>query len=242
MQIFSNERHIRLHRYAATAFSLIGTGILLLSLLVPVFRPTLNQAPPVGLAIIGVAVSAVGLRLANFWLRTPLAHDAIDLGLKGFGSDCSLYHYLLPAPHVLVCKQGVIVLTVLPQRVAAAVSEGKWYRTEGLFSTFFGSLLRQDSIGNPTRAAERQMRKLRAWLDDNIPDHGIDVKAIIVFSNPEASFVANMSGISIVYADKRKPSLKTTIRNLPTSATLTAQQLRQLQVAAGLATSPSLSS
>jgi hypothetical protein len=236
MRIVSNERRIRFFRILATTTSLVGTLLLLASLVLPAVRPEEYSTPPFGLALIAVAISALGLNLANYWLKPPLPHEALDEGLKGFGSKSVLYHYHLPVPHVLVCPQGVFSLTVKPQRVAAHVEGDIWRRRETTLTRIASVIFRQDSLGNPSLLAQRQARRLQDWLDKHLGEHDIAVQPIVVFSNLEAILSVQEPILPATYADKRKPSLKATLRNLPKGETLLPEQVSILEQAAGIPT------
>ena len=235
MHIVSNQRRIHFHRILATVTSLIGVVLLAVSLLLPVARPSTSTTPPLWLVVVAVAVSSLGLRLSSYWLRPPTPHEALDQGLKGFGSEYALYHYSLPAPHVLVCPQGIFTLTTKPQRAAVRVEGEAWSRMESTLTQLISVIARQDSIGNPSLAARRQAKKLQTWLDKQLPGHSTQVQSMVVFSSPEATLNVHQPNTPAVYANKRKPSLKTAIRNLPKRATLTAEQIATLERAAGIA-------
>ena len=232
MRVISNQRHIRIHRGLATVSSIGGAILLFITLFIAMRSP--EEIPPLGLAVPAVILSAVGLRMSYYWLRIPTPLDALEQGLKGFGSDCVLYHHFLPAPHVLVCPYGVFSLTVKPQRVGVRVENDVWTRTEGKLSQATSAIMTQNSIGNPGREATRQAEKLQGWLRTHIPDHNVQVQPIVVFTNPEAQLTAHQPNPPVAYAYKRKPTLKAAIRGMPKRATLTSQQITELERAAGI--------
>ena len=227
MRIVSNERHIRVHRGLTTGFSLSGVALLVGSIIFPIVRNSLT--PPLWLVLIAVVISSIGLRLSHYWLRQPTPHEALQQGLKGMSKDYTLYHFRLPAPHVLIGPQGVFSLTVLPQAISLIANGDAVYRGERIGRQLLGAIGRQDTVGNPLRRSYRQAHKLQTWLDKNIPGHEVQVQPLLVLTSPEAKLEAHDPLLPVMYADKRKPSLKATIRGLPKSTAFTAAQLQDLQ-------------
>jgi len=237
MRVITNERYVQIHKYLATATSLIGVLTLFASILLPFFQPSYGETPPIWLVLIAIAFAATGLRLSHYWLREPLPHDALDQGLKGFPAGSALYHYRLPVPHVLVAPTGVFALTVKPYPIGVHIEEGGWRRAGRPLGNLLSAIYRQDSIGDPGRLATRQAQKLQAWLDKHLPDNDVTVQPIVVFSSPQAALnVEKQSEPPTFYADKRKPSLKTAIRAMPKANTLSPEQIAALEAAAGITT------
>lgn len=236
MRVITNERHVQIHKYLATATSLIGVVTLFASIFLPFIDPGYGDTPPIWLVLIAIVFAGVGLRLSYYWLRQPLPHDALDQGLKGFGSNTVLYHYHLSAPHVLVSPTGVYTLTVKPQGIGVHVDEDGWRRAGSPFRNLLSTVYRQDSIGDPGRLAPKDAQKLQEWLDQNLPDSGVKVQPIVVFTAQEAALnIEKQSEPQTFYADKRKPSLKTAIRGLPKGNGLSPEQISTLEAAAGIA-------
>lgn len=238
MRVITNERHVQIHKYLATATSLIGVVTLFASIFLPFLQPGYGETPPIWLVLIAIAFAGTGLRLSYYWLREPLPHDVLDQGLKGFPADSALYHYRLPVPHVLIAPAGVFTLTVKPQTIGVHVEKDGWRQAGTPIGNVLSAIYRQDSIGNPGRLAARQAQKLQTWLDKHLPDNEVAVQPIVVFTSPQAALnVEQQSEPPTFYADKRKPSLKTAIRAMPKANTLSPEQISTLEAAAGITTS-----
>ena len=67
------------------------------------------------------------------------------------------------------------------------------------------------------------------WLDKHLLGHGVTIQPVVVFSSPEATLSVSQATLSVLYADKRKPSLKATIRSMPKGPTLSSEQIAALE-------------
>jgi hypothetical protein len=226
-----NERKERIGRALATGASTSGVVLLITSLALPILEQRLFfSGPPLPLVILGLILSILGIRMANKWVRPPLVHQSLRAGLRGLGKQATAYHYYLPSPHVLICQHGVFSLSPVPHRIAASVHQDRWRRKDGLWRRLT-SPLRQDALGDPTAAAILDARRLQRWLDKHLPGHAVTVQPIVVFTRDEARVEVGETSIPVLYADKRKPSLKQWIREQQ-QPTLSEEQVAQLEAAA----------
>ncbi|MBN1963645.1 MAG: hypothetical protein JW910_03290 [Anaerolineae bacterium] len=217
MRVAINERRVRRNRQIAQ-YSFFGTlGLLILGLFV------INAAPPTNalfmfapIIILPVAMGATlfSVRMANAWLREPQAHVAIQDNLKGLSRRSAVYHYLLPAKHVLITPQGVFIFIVRGQDGYFTYSDGRWSKRGGTFSaltTFF----RQDGIGKPNEDAEREAAALQQLIDQIAPDSGVQVEPTILFTSANAEFEVEDNPIPVLHAtNKQLPSLKNFLRDV----------------------------
>ncbi|MCI0394228.1 MAG: hypothetical protein L0332_21620 [Chloroflexi bacterium] len=127
----------------------------------------------------GWILSQMGIYLAHRYLRSPRPDEVLDEALKGIVRDGRLYHYLLPAPHVLLTPAGPIVLVPKFQTGKISVQGDKW-RQAGLgLRRFFG----QESLGNPSREAESMIGALASYIRKHAPSvEEVPIGALIVFT------------------------------------------------------------
>ncbi len=163
------------------------------------------------------------VRMANIWIREPRPEDALTNGLKGLGQKYTIFHHLLPAPHVLVGPEGVFTITVVWQDKSYRISGKKWHGDEGLLRKLNG-YLRQDLIGNPFNDATLHAQKVQRLINKIDPDSGVEVQPLVVFINPQAQFEAEDPLYPVLYADpKKKPSLRQYLREQKASPRTTLQ-------------------
>ncbi len=239
MRVVINQRLVRRSRRIAQYSFFVTLAILVAGLFVTNATPATNNpllllAPLIVLPI-AMAATVYSVRMANLWLREPRTEDVLQRGLKGISNRSVLYHYALPARHVLVAPQGVFTFTVRPQDGRFRVDGTNWTREGGAFSKFM-RFFRQDNVGNPHRDALRDAAAIQQLVDQVAPESGVTVQPVIVFTSPQAEVEVSESPIPVVHADtKKRPSLKTYLRDVKKEnnhATLSAEQIEALERAA----------
>jgi hypothetical protein len=134
--------------------------------------------------LLGLVISSVGTMNMNRWVREPRADQALGQGLKGFDDRYQLYNYYLPVRHVLLSPVGLYVLIAMGQDGAIRYEDGKFRRDFSL-----GRALRfmaEEGLGKPFAEADDQVKKMRAYLDENGIHRDIEVYDVVVFYNPAA--------------------------------------------------------
>ena len=128
----------------------------------------------------GFALTQYGLYLQHRYARSPRPDEVLDGALKPVARDGVLYHYVLPAPQVLLTPAGPIVF-VLKYQTGVIYAEGDKWSQKGLgFRRFFG----QESLGNPTRDAEKMIKALAAFISQEAPGvEEVPIGAMIVFTS-----------------------------------------------------------
>jgi hypothetical protein len=223
MQVITNERRYKRGRFMATVFSISG---LLMLLSATIATLTLNLAiSSFPLLLVGVATSLIGIRLSNRWVRPPVTHEALTNALKGIGKDAVLLNYWGPSNHILIHPQGIFALTTRTRPFDLNVDDQNWHDRASAF-TKFQRFMSQDALGWPIRDAQNDAKRASAWLEKKL-DLPISVQPIIVFLHPSTRLdVQEQPSVPVTYADKRKPSLKSYLKqDDPTS--LQPEQLQK---------------
>jgi hypothetical protein len=183
-------------------------------------------------------MTLTSVRMANTWIREPRPVEVLSDALKGLGRKYSLFHHILPAPHVLIGPEGVFTLTTVWQDRPYRVKGKKWYGEEGMLRKLNG-YLRQDLIGNPFQNALLEADQMQKLVDKIAPDSGVEVQPLVVFIHPNAAFEAETPLLPVLYADpKKKPSLRNYLRDIKSEnrPTLTEEQLDRIDELFGLVT------
>ncbi len=178
------------------------------------------------------------VRMANNWIREPRPKDVLAESLKGLGKKYTLFHYLLPAPHVLIGPEGVFALTTVWQEGHFRIDGKRWRGEEGLGRRLIG-FMRQDLIGNPYTDAVFYTQQVQKLMDRVAPDRGIEVQPLVVFISPNAEFEAEDPLFPLVYADSRKkPNLRDYLkeRSARPNKTLGEEELDKIDDIYGLMT------
>jgi len=183
MVIIRDEERIARMRRISKYTSFIGMGALLVGLVL-VFTNVENVFLYQIIALaVGWLLSQVGIYLAHRYLRSPRPDEVLDEAVKGVARDARLYHYILPAPHVLLLPSGVVVLAPKWQGGNISVEGDKWKQTGMGLRKFFG----QEQLGNPTREAETMIEAVAGAIRKHAPEvEEVPIAALIVFTSKAA--------------------------------------------------------
>ena len=176
-------RIARMKKFAKYA-SAIGFMVLIAGLVLGFINPQEFLWLQVLALPLGWLLSQVGLYLAHRYLRDPRPDEVLDDALRKAARKGRMYHYLLPAPHVLLMPGGPIVFVAKFQAGDISVDGDRW-RQKGV--SFLRKFFSQESLGNPTREAERDVKALAAYINKNVPEiEEVPIGAIIVFTTKHA--------------------------------------------------------
>jgi hypothetical protein len=128
----------------------------------------------------GFILTQYGLYLQHRYARSPRPDEVIDDAVKSVARDGVMYHYILPAPHVLLTPSGPIVFN-LKYQIGVIQADGDKWSQKGLgFRRFFG----QEGLGNPTNEVEKMIKGLAGFISRNAPDvEEVPIGAMIVFTS-----------------------------------------------------------
>jgi len=129
--------------------------------------------------ILGWLISQVGIFLAQRYARNPRPDQVIDEAIKKVAHNGRIYHYLLPAPHVLLLPNGIIIF-VSKFQTGNITANGDQWKQKGIgLRKFFG----QEGLGNPTREAETMVQAIANYIHKHAPGvENVPIGVIIVFT------------------------------------------------------------
>jgi len=201
MKIVRNERYIEKRKVWSKYLSIAGfiflaTGFVVLFIDQQSFNPLMLQTTAL---ILGWLLSQAGLYFAHRFFRTPRPDEVLDRALRGTFRDATLYHYHLPAPHVLLTKSGPIVFNLKYQGGKISADGERWRQGGSIFKRWFG----QEGIGRPHQETEQLTAALASYINNEarvILD--LNIAAMIVFTgkNHDLLDVENASIPSMHYS------------------------------------------
>ncbi len=205
MKVIINEKLVKRQAAIGKWASLLGMGALLVGLVVSYRRPTLLTIS-FGCLISGFVLASIGTYNMNRWVKEPRADQILTKALKGFDNKHLLYHYTLPAAHVLLAPSGLFVFTVKDHHGEIRCEGEKWHHkfSWGRLLLFFG----QEGLGNPTREVRGEMERLRRFLDEKLPEADVPIEGLIVFTNPRAKLELIDPAVPVVSSKKLKAFLR----------------------------------
>jgi hypothetical protein len=183
-------------------------------------------------------MTLMSVRMANTWIREPRPVNVLAESLKGLGQKYTIFHYLLPAPHVLIGPEGVFTITTVWQDRAYRVKGKKWYGDNGLLRRLNG-FMRQDLIGNPFQDAQFHAQQVQRLVSKIAPDSNVQVQPLVVLIHPRSSVELDDPVFPVLYADpKKRPSLRYYLREIQGAGapTLTPEDMDELDRVYGLLT------
>lgn len=230
MRIIRNERRIRVSSAIGQYTTLGGLLTLFAGLVISFVKPDWMVLMMASLAL-GFSLSIVGGFFSDRFVG-PLAHHKALVGaLKGLDSRHALLQYILPAPHVLLEPGGFTVFAVKTQGGQVTYQEnGRWKHQQR--GKFFRQFAGQEAVGAPDFEAERNVRKMKRWLERNLPDAEVPVRAVIAFVNPDVTLDAADSPVPALHSKK----VKAWLRGPGKLKSLPANVYNQLEEALGIET------
>lgn len=235
MKVVLDREKLRRRASASHAASLGGLMILLGSVALSMARPDLPTLA-VGLMLTGFVIASVGIYFASRWVKKPRPEDTLSLALKGLADPARLYHYLLPADHVLLTPNGVVVMETVNLEGRFVFRAGKWkqHLTLGRAVRFFV----EEALGDPSARAQAAALRISQLLDERLPAGGpaIPVHAVVLFVNPNAEVAADSPPVPVCQPAQLRKRLPTNLPKLPQAR---FEQVRAvLDQAAGVAKQP----
>jgi hypothetical protein len=183
MLVIRDEQRIQRMRRLSQYMTLIGLAALIAGLVLAFTMDSVEVFIYQLIALaVGLILSQIGVYLGHRYVRRPRPDQVLDNALKKVIKDGRLYHYILPAPHVLLTPCGIIVLLAKYQ-VGEIKAEGDKWTQKGIgLRRFFG----QESLGNPSREAQIMVERLANFLRKNAPEvEEIPIAPMIVFTTKD---------------------------------------------------------
>jgi len=120
-----------------------------------------------------------------------------------------LYHYVLPVPHVILSRAGIITIVSKYQSGNITADGYDWKQTNvGIMRRLFG----QENLGNPSLEAEYQLKQVAKFIGNHVPELAekeLPIAALIVFTNENSGELdLRKSTVPAMYYTKLKGFLK----------------------------------
>ncbi|MBN1286201.1 MAG: hypothetical protein JXB47_12455 [Anaerolineae bacterium] len=211
MRAFTNQDKLRRNRRLAQVTFVVALVVLGSSFAITFIMTPEQQLEYYWLSFIilpvGLVAAIASVRLTNQWMRPPHPEEVLDEALKKLGNNYTLYHYYLPAHHVLVGARGVFTISTRFQTGSFTVKGGRWGAQGGCLARVV-RFFRQEGVGAPTLDAQQDATRVQVWLDRVVPDSGVEVEPLVVFIAPGVEVEVEDPAVPVLYADSnREPNL-----------------------------------
>lgn len=215
MVILRDEKRIARMRRLSQITSLIGLAALVVGLILA-FTAAPNFFFYQLLALlVGWLFSQIGVYLGHRYVRSPRPDEVLDEAVRKVARNGRMYHYLLPAPHVLLLPEGIILFVAKFQGGKITAEGDRWKQTGVGLRKFFG----QEALGNPSKDAEVMVGALANYLRKHAPEvEEVPIAPIIVFTNKNAILDVKNANLPAMHHTKVKGFLRQQYRKEPTSS------------------------
>jgi hypothetical protein len=213
MRIVRDDEMIGRRRRIGQVASLVGLGILAAGMAVVFFGPQWGIPVdvavwvPLGTLIVGFVLSQIGLYFTNRWGRRPRPDQLVDQNLKGLGKEYKMYHYVLPAPHVLLTPEGPLVIVVRLDAGVITARGDRWRQKMSAWRvlTFLG----REGLGNPTREAQYQVQQVQRLISERAQELvDAPVDGVIAFLAERVTLDVEEAPVPVVRGAKLKGYLR----------------------------------
>jgi hypothetical protein len=185
------QRKARLAHIASVA----GMLILLVGVLFPYWLPALSNLT-VAFIIVGFAIAAVGVYLANRWVKKPRPEDVLDKTLKSLSDQFRMYHYGTPWDHLLLTPGGLVILDTINLEGVFSYDEGRWKQKMTISRAF--RYVFEERLGDPVKRVQQGITQLTALLQQRLPEsEPIPVTGLVVFIHPLCEVTARDASIPV---------------------------------------------
>jgi hypothetical protein len=175
--------------------SVAGMLILLVGVLFPYWLPALANLTVVFI-IVGFAIAAFGVHLANRWVKKPRPEDTLDKTLKSLSDQFRLYHYVTPWEHLLLTPSGLVILDTINLEGVFTYDRSRWKQKMTLSRAF--RYVFEERLGDPVKRMQESIPQLTNLLKQRLPDSGpIPVTGLVVFIHPLCEVTAKDASIPI---------------------------------------------
>jgi len=179
MEVYINQRKVKVNTEIGRWSLLGGLIVLIVGFFVQIRNPELMWVGLLALPV-GFLASVIGAYYANHWTRTPRADQVISQALKGISNRYHLYHYLLPASHVLLGPAGMFLFRVYLHEGPISY-DGKRWRQKKSLARFLG-VTGQDPLVDPVHDTMADVGRLRRWLAKRLPEDKVpEIAPFVVF-------------------------------------------------------------
>jgi len=213
MIILRDDKRIQRLAKIGQYVSFLGMGVLLAGLAI-IFWGNENALLFQLVALsAGWAISQIGIYLGHRYSRKPRPDEVLDEALKHVSRDGRLYHYLLPAPHVLLLPTGVVILHAKYQSGDITADGDSWKQKGVGLRRYFG----QEGLGNPSKEVDRLVSAMANYIRKNAPElEEVAMAPVIVFTTKNiTSLDVKNSNVPAMHYSKLKGFLRQKINSLP---------------------------
>jgi len=161
----------------------------------------------------------IGLYLLGRFGGHPRVDEKIDSALKGLPGDYTIYHFTVPAPHVLVGPAGIWILLPYAQRGVMTFTRKRWRVKNGGFAQSYMSIVGLQGIGRPDLESENEINNVKKHLSKNLSNNDSPaVWAALLLTNEQMEVEAEGAPLPAIKLKQLKDFIRQKAKEKPISA------------------------
>ncbi len=186
MRIYVNEKKVRFRKRVAQIASFVGIVVLIIGMVITLrIRPENPRymiwlAVALGALILGFIAAQIGNYNLRHFAKRPRMDEVLDRSLKGFDDKYEMYHWLLPADHVLLGPAGVFVFVLRDTKAPVKAIGARWKQPFSITRAL--GLFGQEGLGDPVGEALSQAERLQTWIHEMLPEEDVTVEPVVFFT------------------------------------------------------------
>jgi len=179
--------------------------------------------------IVGFILTQIGMYMGNRWGRSPRPDEKLDAGLKGLPGEFTIYHFVAPAPHLLVGPSGIWALIPYRQRGVVTYTKNRWRISNGGFMQAYMSIFGQEGIGRPDLEAHGEIAALQKLFSKSLDENEIpNIQAALIFMHDQVDLQVEDAPLPAMKLKQLKDFMRQKAKEKPIS------QLQLAEVKAAL--------
>lgn len=222
MQSFVNQPFLEKRGKYARWGSYVGFGALFVGLVLTRESPLLAYV----FLLIGLLGASLGSYMANRYVREPRADQVLEEAVSELDKRYTLYHYYLPSNHVIASHYGLTVVEPRAHEGEITHDNGRWRHKAGLrkFLQLFG----EPALGKPDQDLEREIRWVKEWIDEVMPEEDIPVNGAVAFTSPKVVLHVSGQSVPMMEVAELARHMKQGLKGQPTLPTTRQKELRRI--------------
>ncbi|MGI6376420.1 MAG: hypothetical protein ACOX3S_10515 [Anaerolineae bacterium] len=176
--------------------------------------------------LIGLVAASIGSYLANRYVKEPRADHVLGEALANLDKRYALYNYYFATSHLLLSHFGLTVLDPYPQTGQVSYRGGRWRHKAGIRKVM--QLFGDPALGKPHTELKLEIKRVKDWIDENLPGEDIPVTGVIVFTNANVELDAEPGEVAVVKADGLAAFMKDGLKGSRVLSTSQQRQLRKM--------------
>lgn len=207
MRVVRNEEFLKKRTQFTQRGSLVGMGLLLVSLVLSTRNQPQLTLISWGLLLVGFVVAMISVQMGNRYVRPPRPDTVLDKVLKGLDSRFVAYHYFYPAEHLLLTPSGLVAIQMQEQRGRISVRGKRW--RHGTFLQWLRMFIGESPLGNPGAELRRTMAATAKALSDMGDEvSALPLEGLVVFYSEKAQLTVEDPECTVITAEQLKAKLR----------------------------------